>query len=59
MTAAWSEQLPDRRKADRAAVVQLGLAIIGAGLVFGSLLGAAYGSLRLLAGVMDGAEEPL
>ena len=44
---------------DARAWVQLGLAVIGAGMVLGSILGAAYGGLMVLAGVMDGDEEPI
>ena len=46
MTAAWSEMLPDRRKSDRAAWVQLGLALIGFGALAGSVTGAAFGWAR-------------
>lgn len=43
MTAAWSEQLPDRTKSDRKTWVQLGLALIGGAAVLGSVAGAAWG----------------
>lgn len=42
---------------DRAA--WLGLAVVGAGTILGTLLGACYAGLRVLAGVMDGDEEAL
>lgn len=58
MTAAWSERVPDRSRADRAAVVQLGLALVGAGLVFGSLVGAAYGAVRVaIEALHDGGDD--
>ena len=43
MTAAWSEQLPDRTRQDRKAWVQLGLALIGGAAVLGSVAGGFFG----------------
>lgn len=43
MHDGWHEQLPDHSREDRKAWVQFGLALIGGGVIFGSLLGVAYG----------------
>lgn len=45
--------LPDRRAADRKAWVQLGLALVAAGAVLGSLLGTTYGMVQIAAGALD------
>jgi hypothetical protein len=46
VTAAWSEQLPDRSADDRKAWLQFGLALVGGAAVLGSLFGGAYGFVR-------------
>lgn len=43
MHDGWNEQLPDRTREDMKAWMQLALAMVGAGAVFGSLLGAVFG----------------
>lgn len=53
MHDGWHEQLPDRTRDDIKAWAQFGLALVGAGMVFGSLLGGTLGLVWVAAGALD------
>lgn len=51
--------MTDRQRQDLRRHTRFVLASLGAAALLGSLAGASFSLVRMLAGVMDGAEEPL